>query len=63
MRVMTSHYEIKGQTTFAQSKLNPPEHNIPAREKKNIETNSILARGESRMLPNDPLFKLHSVLI
>ena len=27
------------------------------------QTNSILAGGKSRMLPNDPLFKLHSVVI
>ena len=63
MRVMTSHYEISvkphllSQNLTLQSIIYPPE------KKKNIGTNSILARGESRMLPNDPLFTLHSVLI
>ena len=33
MHVTIIQYEI----TFVQSKLNPPEHNLPAREKKSLE--------------------------
>ena len=58
MRVTTSHYEISAKIAFAQSKLNPPEQLIYSPEKKIIGTNSILARGKSRMLPTDPLFTL-----
>ena len=43
------------QSTFAQSKRFPPEHNLPTREKK---SSSILAWGKSPLLPTDPVFTL-----
>ena len=56
MRLMTPEYEISGKLiTFAQSKLFPPEHNLPL-EKKFTGTSSILARGKSRLQPTDPPF-------
>ena len=49
MRLMTPEYEISGKLiTFAQSKLFPPEHNLPL-ERKFTGTSSILARGKSRL--------------
>ena len=51
MCVTTSQYEISAKITFSQLKLNPPEHNLPTREKTHWKKSSILVQGKSCVLP------------
>ena len=50
-------------TTFSQLKLNPPEHNLPVREKTHWKKSSILEQGKSCVLPIILTSFLHAKLI
>ena len=56
MRVTTSQYKISGKNHIFSVKTKPPEHYLPAREKKTHWKSSILARAKSFVLLTDPLF-------
>ena len=50
-------------TTFSQLKLNPPEHNLPVREKTHWKKSSILEQGKSCVSPIILTSFLHAKLI
>ena len=59
MRETNSRYEISGKHHIFSVKLNPPEHDLPVREKPYWKS-TILARGKSCELPTEPLFTRES---
>ena len=54
MHVRTPQYEISAKNHFSQLKLNPPEHNLPTREKTHWEMQHF-GQGKSCVLPTNPL--------